>query len=93
VCFRTWTPILNLTYVFCTRVGRPRESPITASKVVMMRDSKQAERIRSLIESFPEDQAERKRLKQQSDEALAQFRRAVREFVDESRRARRRLRD
>jgi hypothetical protein len=59
----------------------------------MMQDPEQAERIRSLIESFPEDQAERKRLKHKSDEALAQFRRAVREFVDESRRARRRLRD
>jgi hypothetical protein len=57
---------------------------------MMMPDSERAERIRSLVESFPADQAERKRLKQQADEALTRLHRAVREFVDESRRVRRR---
>ena len=54
----------------------------------MMGQREQTERIRALVESFSSDRAERERLKQQADEAVARFRRAVREFVGESQRVR-----
>jgi hypothetical protein len=54
------------------------------SKVVMMRDSEQVERIRELLDSLADDQAERERLKREADEALARFQVAVRELIGES---------
>jgi hypothetical protein len=55
-----------------------------------MMDCGQAARIRVLVESFSADRAERERLKREADEAVAQLHRAVREFLAESRRARKR---
>jgi hypothetical protein len=40
------------------------------------------ERIRCLVESFAADQAERDRLKERADEALAQLHRAAGELVE-----------
>ena len=67
------------------------ESPVerrAAGKVETMDRHEQRERARALVESFSADRAERERLKREADEAVAQFRRAVHEFVDENRRAR-----
>ena len=51
-----------------------------ASKVVMMRDSERVERIRELLDSLADDQAERERLKREADEAIERLHQAVREL-------------
>jgi hypothetical protein len=50
-----------------------------------MPDRERIERIRTLVESFHTDQAERERLKQEADASLARLQQAVREFVGEAR--------
>jgi hypothetical protein len=52
------------------------------SEYAAMSVAEREERIRSLIESFPADQAERDRLKERADEALAQLHRAVCELLE-----------
>jgi hypothetical protein len=46
-----------------------------------MPDSEREERIRSLVDSLSADDAERDRLKRQTDETLALLHRAVRELI------------
>lgn len=52
------------------------------SEYAAMSVTEREERMRSLIESFAADRAERDRLKERADEALAKLHRAVRELIE-----------